>query len=55
MVFSLEHDIKVTKSHQNLLPNQTVIVAHTVVLVIVIVIPVGRQYMYVLTHIFEID
>jgi hypothetical protein len=56
MVFSLEHDIKVTKSHQNLLPTQTVIVAHTVVLVIVIVIPVGRQYrVYVLTHIFEID
>jgi hypothetical protein len=56
MVFSLEHDIKVTKSHQNLLPTQTVIVAHTVVLVIVIVIPVGRQYrMYVLTYIFEID
>jgi hypothetical protein len=31
MVFSLEHDIKVTKSHQNLLPTQSVIVAHTVV------------------------
>jgi hypothetical protein len=30
MVFSLEHDIKVTKSHQNLLPTQSVIVAHTV-------------------------
>jgi hypothetical protein len=29
MVFSLEHDIKVTKSHQNLLPTQSVIVAHT--------------------------
>jgi hypothetical protein len=28
MVFSLVHDIKVTKSHQNLLPTQTVIVAH---------------------------
>jgi hypothetical protein len=33
MVFSLEHDIKVTKNHQNLLPTQTsVIVAHMVVL-----------------------
>jgi hypothetical protein len=31
MVFSLEHDIKVTKSHHNLLPTQSVIVAHTVV------------------------
>jgi hypothetical protein len=31
MVFSLEHDIKITKSHQNLLPTQTVLVAHTVV------------------------
>jgi hypothetical protein len=31
MVFSLEHDIKVTKSHQNLLPTQSVIVVHTVV------------------------
>jgi hypothetical protein len=31
MVFSLEHDIKVTKSHQNLLPTQLVIVVHTVV------------------------
>jgi hypothetical protein len=30
MVFSLEHDIKVTKSHQNLLPTQSVTVAHTV-------------------------
>jgi hypothetical protein len=30
MVFSLEHDIKVTKSHQNLLPTQSVIVVHTV-------------------------
>jgi hypothetical protein len=30
MVFSLEHDIKVTKSHQNLLPTQLVIVVHTV-------------------------
>jgi hypothetical protein len=30
MVFSLEHDIKVTKYHQNLLPTQSVIVAHTV-------------------------
>jgi hypothetical protein len=30
MVFSLEHDIKITKSHQNLLPTQTVLVAHTV-------------------------
>jgi transposase len=30
MVFSLEHDIKVTKSHQNLLPTQSVLVAHTV-------------------------
>jgi hypothetical protein len=28
MVFSFEHDIKVTKSHQNLLPTQTVIVDH---------------------------
>jgi hypothetical protein len=35
MVFSLEHDIKVTKSHQNLLPTQSVIVAHTVDLLIV--------------------
>jgi hypothetical protein len=33
MVFSLEHEIKVTKSHQNLLPTQSVIVAHTVVIV----------------------
>jgi hypothetical protein len=31
MVFSLEHDIKVTKNHQNLLPTQSVPVAHTVV------------------------
>jgi hypothetical protein len=30
MVFSLEHDVKVTKNHQNLLPTQSVIVAHTV-------------------------
>jgi hypothetical protein len=30
MAFSLEHDIKVTKSHQNLLPTQSVIVVHTV-------------------------
>jgi hypothetical protein len=30
MVFSLEHDIKVTKNHQNLLPTQAVLVAHTV-------------------------
>jgi hypothetical protein len=30
MVFSLEHNIKVTKNHQNLLPTQSVIVAHTV-------------------------
>jgi hypothetical protein len=30
MVFSLEHDIKVTKSHQNLLPTQSLIVVHTV-------------------------
>jgi hypothetical protein len=29
MVFSLEHDIKVTKNHQNLLPTQSVLVAHT--------------------------
>jgi hypothetical protein len=28
--FSLKHDIKVTRSHQNLLPTQSVIVAHTV-------------------------
>jgi hypothetical protein len=26
----LEHDIKVTKNHQNLLPTQSVLVAHTV-------------------------
>jgi hypothetical protein len=32
MVFSLEYDIKVTKSYQNLLPTQTVIVAHMVLL-----------------------
>jgi hypothetical protein len=32
MVFSLEHDIKVTKIHQNLLPTQSVLVAHTVVI-----------------------
>jgi hypothetical protein len=32
MVFSLEHDIKVTKNHQNLLPTQSVLVAHTVFL-----------------------
>jgi hypothetical protein len=32
MVFSLEHDIKVTKSHQNLLPTQSVIVDHMVVI-----------------------
>jgi hypothetical protein len=31
MVFSLEYDIKVTKSHQKLLPTQSVIVAHTIV------------------------
>jgi hypothetical protein len=30
MVFSLEHDIKVTKNHQNLFPTQSVLVAHTV-------------------------
>jgi hypothetical protein len=30
MVFSLQHDIKVTKNHQNLLPTQSVLVAHTV-------------------------
>jgi hypothetical protein len=30
MVFLLEHDIKVTKNHQNLLPTQSVLVAHTV-------------------------
>jgi hypothetical protein len=30
MVFSLEHDIKATKNHQNLLPTQSVLVAHTV-------------------------
>jgi hypothetical protein len=30
MVFSLEHDIKVTKNHQNLLPTLSVLVAHTV-------------------------
>jgi hypothetical protein len=29
-VFALEHDIKVTKNHQNLLPTQSVLVAHTV-------------------------
>jgi hypothetical protein len=34
MVFSLEHDIKVTKNHQNLLPTQSVLVAHTVVLAV---------------------
>jgi hypothetical protein len=32
MVFSLEHDIKVTKNNQNLLPTQSVLVAHTVLL-----------------------
>jgi hypothetical protein len=32
MVFSLEHDIKVTTSHQNLLPTQSVIVVHTVII-----------------------
>jgi hypothetical protein len=32
MVFSLEHDIKVTKNHQILLPTQSVLVAHTVLL-----------------------
>jgi hypothetical protein len=26
----LEHDIKITKSYQNLLPTQTVLVAHTI-------------------------
>jgi hypothetical protein len=31
MVFSLEHDIKVTKNHQNLLPTQSILVAHRVV------------------------
>jgi hypothetical protein len=30
MVFSLEHDIKVTKNHLNLLPTQSVLVAYTV-------------------------
>jgi hypothetical protein len=30
MVFALEHDIKVTKNHQNLLPTQSVLVAHMV-------------------------
>jgi hypothetical protein len=30
MVFSLEHDIKVTKNHQNLLLTQSVLVAHPV-------------------------
>jgi hypothetical protein len=33
MVFSLEHDITVTKNHQNLLPTQSVLVAHTVFLI----------------------
>jgi hypothetical protein len=33
MVFSLEHDIKVTKNHQNLLPTQSVLVAHTVTII----------------------
>jgi hypothetical protein len=32
MVFSLEHDIKVTKNHQNLLTTQSLLVAHTVLL-----------------------
>jgi hypothetical protein len=32
VVFSLEHDIKVTKNHQNLLPTQTLIVAYMVVM-----------------------
>jgi hypothetical protein len=30
MVFSLEHDIRDTKNHQNLSPTQSVLVAHTV-------------------------
>jgi hypothetical protein len=30
MIFSLEPDIKVTKNHQNFLPTQSVLVAHTV-------------------------
>jgi hypothetical protein len=30
MVFSLKHDIKVTKNHQNLLLTQSVLVVHTV-------------------------
>jgi hypothetical protein len=33
MVFSLEHDIKVTKNHQNLLPTQSVLVAYTVLFI----------------------
>jgi hypothetical protein len=40
MVFSLEHDIKVTKNHQNLLPTQSVLVAHTVVFALVLNPPV---------------
>jgi hypothetical protein len=36
MVFSLEHDIKVTKNHQNLLPTQSVLVAHTVLLLVIL-------------------
>jgi hypothetical protein len=35
MVFSLEHDIKVTKNYQNLLPTQSVLVAHTVEKIVV--------------------
>jgi hypothetical protein len=30
MIFSLEHEIKVTKNHQNLLPTQSVLIGHTV-------------------------
>jgi hypothetical protein len=40
MVFSLEHDIKVTKNHQNLLPTQSVLVAHTVLFLVTE--PIGK-------------
>jgi hypothetical protein len=46
MVFSLEHDIKAsikdTKNHQNLLPTQSVLVAHTVFRYILISHPCVR-------------
>jgi hypothetical protein len=46
MVLSLEHDIKDTKSHQNLLSAQTVIVAHAVLKKCLLLFPsTAKSYM----------